>query len=75
MREVKILFVPTLNAKSVVLVSNRNVSLGINKPRGPHDHANNMTYVQTGNTTTDVSVLFNIPVSDKFVAKIAPIAN
>ncbi|KAK6796611.1 hypothetical protein RDI58_004312 [Solanum bulbocastanum] len=75
MIEVKSIFVLTAKAKPVVLVSIGNVLLGINQPRGPHDHANDITYVHTRSTTIIASVLSNVPISDKLVTKIAPIAN
>ncbi|KAG5600965.1 hypothetical protein H5410_032335 [Solanum commersonii] len=75
MIEVKSMFVLTAKAKPAVLVSIGNVSLGINHPRGPHDQANDITYVHTRITTIVASVLSNVPVSFKLKDKIIPIAN
>lgn len=69
------MFVLTAKAKPAVLVSIGKVSLGINHPRGPHDHANAMTNVHTKTTTTVANVLFNDPVSLKLVVNIIPIAS
>lgn len=69
------MFVLTAKAKPAVLVSIGNVSLGINHPKGPHDHANDMTYVHTRTTTIAANVLSNVPVSFKLTDKIPPIAN
>ncbi|KAG9157350.1 hypothetical protein Leryth_004997 [Lithospermum erythrorhizon] len=46
------MFELTAKANPAVLVSIGNVSLGINHPIGPHDHANDITNVHTRTTTT-----------------------
>lgn len=64
----------TAKAKPTVLVSRGKISLGINHPRGPHDHAKFATYTHTS-ITTQIAV----PCPREFVAfrctcRIDPIA-
>ncbi|KAL5701857.1 hypothetical protein ACHQM5_027149 [Ranunculus cassubicifolius] len=63
----------TAKAKPIVLVSRGNVSLGINHPRGPHDHANAMTKTHTRNTIHNPSVLPIDPVAVKCSLRRIPI--
>lgn len=65
MPKVKNMLVLTANAKPAVLVSKGNISVGINQPRGPHDHAKAITNTHTKNTTAIARVLLSEPVSFK----------
>lgn len=73
--KVKIMFELTAKANPAVLVSIGKVSLGINQPRGPHDHAKDITNVHTSITTMAARVLSSEPVSFKWTCKIHPIAS
>lgn len=55
-----------------VLVSRGKVSLGINQPRGPHDHANPPTNTHTMTTTIKASPLGRSPVAFKSFIRIIP---
>lgn len=53
-------FTQTVTLWPAERVSNGNVSLGINHPSGPHDHANEETKVQTMTTTNVAKLLVKL---------------
>jgi hypothetical protein len=73
MRKVKSMFELTAEANPAVLVSRGNVSLGINQPRGPQDHAKDITNEHTCTTTMAACTLVRVLVVIK-ASKIAPTA-
>ncbi|KAL2530545.1 Cyclic nucleotide-regulated ion channel family protein [Forsythia ovata] len=71
-RKVKTILALTAKANPAVLVSRGKVSLGINQPSGPHDHAKDITYVQTSSTTIAARTLSSDPVSFKWKCRMNP---
>ena len=71
--KVKRRFTHTVTLCPADLVSRGNVSLGINHPRGPHDHAKADTKMHTINTTTMAVALESCWPSCNPVAKRIPI--
>lgn len=65
MRKVNSMFELTAKANPAVLVSIGNVSLGINQPRGPHDHAKDITNKHTSTTTIIACSFVSEPVAVK----------
>ena len=59
--KVNIMLNITVIAVPAERVSSGNISLGINQPSGPHDHANAATYVHIRNTTKFAPPLVNCP--------------
>ena len=71
--KVKIMFMLTAQKKPAVLVSSGNISLGINHPSGPHDHAKPDTKKHIKNNTTYEYFLGKTFVVFKNVASIPPV--
>jgi hypothetical protein len=67
------MLVDTVMACPADLVSSGNISLGINHPSGPHDHANDDTYTHM-NTTANHPSADDIVFPCKLVAKITATA-
>ena len=71
--KVKIMFMLTAQKKPAVLVSNGNISLGINHPKGPHDHAKPDTKKHIKNSTRYEYFFGKTSVDFKNAASIPPV--
>jgi hypothetical protein len=67
------MFMPTAKKKPALLVSRGKISLGINQPKGPHDHAKPDTNTQTKMTTSFAEPFGMILADFKCTARILPI--